>query len=220
MLERTKFFEIHGPPKHKEPPREAVASTPAGQESQGKAAEFLFSDRGGTEETVPDEPMIIDLVENADYILQEKFYYSRDAFNIFYRHLNDAPPATPKNSEDCEALFKAYALALCYAVTKLQNEIIGALQTFYSQNTIPMTNLIFVINRFETDCPLYQYLMAQAAFEMSCDWRKFREENKEVMRVFGSGESEAVESLFEAVMVYTKPLDSADPAKHKRSWRL
>lgn len=221
LLERTKFFDVHGPPKVKEPVRETAQAASAQEKEQSNAADFLFSDREMTEETEVPEPTVIDLRdEDADYVLQNKFCYTRDAFNIFYRHLNDAPVATPKDSDECEDLFKAYALAQCYDVPKLQNEIIGALQTFYTQNAVPVSHLIFAVNRFKPDCMLYQYLVTQVAYEMACDWDKFRKENKNVMKVFESKDTKVIERLFEAVMNYTKPLDSADPAKHRKSWRV
>lgn len=229
LLERTAFFEVHGQPEPK-PKQSHNDITPAphtssAQDTVGKAAEFLFPSREQIEESeaeVPKTNPVIDLVEDADYTLADEFYYSRDSFNIFYRHLNDAAPSTPTDSDGCESLYKAYALARLYKVRDLQNEIIGALQAFFSQNTIPITDLIYIVNRFPMACTLYQYILAQVAYEMACDWGKFRQDNRQVVQLFSSGKEGAavIESLFEAAMGYAKPLDSADPAKHKRSWRL
>ena len=170
-----------------------------------------------------DDAVTIDLTDpDADYVLRGKFYYSRDAFNIFLRHLNDALPVTPKHQEDCWSLFKAYALAQHYNVELLQNHVIDALQKFYAQNTIPITDVVYAVQHWgdSVDCFLVGYLVAQTGFEMASDWAKYRGENKELVALFQSGNKVIIEELFRAAMDHSKPNPSADPAKHKRNWRL
>lgn len=170
-----------------------------------------------------DDAVTINLTDpDADYELKDKFYYSRDAFNIFVRHLNDALPIAPKSQEECWSLFRAYALAQHYNVEELQNKVIDALQKFYALNTIPITDVIYAVQHWgdSVDSFLMAYLVAQTGYEMASDWAKYRGENKELVALFQSGHKVILEELFRAAMDHTKPNPSADPAKHKRNWRL
>lgn len=223
-LEKTSFFDEHGKPKPKPPnqPTQPPGSVPTPNQN---TADFLFPDDESQYTTAQDDRSseTIDLTdEDADYILKGKFYYSRDAFTILIRHLNEALPRTPTNEDDCVSLFKAYALAQHYRADKLQNEIIDALQRFYSQTTIPISHLIYVVNHWgdSVDCFLVGYLVAQAAYEMATDWPRYRGENDEIRELFASGRKVILEQLFQAAMQYAKPSPTSDPARHKRDWRL
>lgn len=224
LLQPTTFFAQHGKPKPKTPSQPPQQPEPD-PNAPRNAADIVFPDDESQHAAGEDERSsdVVDLTdENADYILRDKFYYSRDAFAILIRHLNDALPPTPNNQDECISLFKAYALAQRYRAEQLQNEIIDALQRFYLQTTIPVSDLIYLINHWgdEVDCFLAGYLIAQAAYEMACDWPKYRGENSEIMELFGSGRKVILERLFQAAMQYGKPTPSSDPARHKRDWRL
>jgi len=221
LLQGTSFFAEHGrrPPRASVPVRQAPA-TPTTPPNQ---AGLFFDDVSEHTVDSDDEAVTIDLTDSdADYELKGKFYYSRDAFNIFVRHLNEAPPITPKNQEGCWSLFKAYALAQHYNVELLQNHVIDALQKYYIQNTVPITDVIFAVQHWgdNVDCFLVSYLVAQAGYEIASDWASYRGDNVELVALFQSGNKGIIEELFRAAMDHTKPNPSADPAKYKRNWRL
>lgn len=104
----------------------------------------------------------------------------------------------------------------------MQNKVIDALQKFYALNTIPITDVIYAVQHWgdSVDSFLMAYLVAQTGYEMASDWAKYRGENKELVALFQSGHKVILEELFRAAMDHTKPNPSADPAKHKRNWRL
>ena len=225
LLQGTSFFAEHGKPRPRlaGPPPPQAPPTPHQEPVTPNRSSLFFDDASEYTIDSDDRAATVDLTDSdADYELKGKFYFSRDAFNIFVRHLNEALPVTPKNQDDCEALFKAYALAQHYNVELLQNQIIDALQKFYAQNTIPVTDVIYAVQHWgdSVDCFLVAYLVAQAGYEMASDWPKYRADNRETTSLFRSGHNTIIEELFRASMEHTKPLPSADPAKHKRNWRL
>lgn len=58
---------------------------------------------------------IVDLTnDKADYVLRGHHFYTREAFAIFVRSLNEAPLLKPKDTEECRTLFQAYALGQQY----------------------------------------------------------------------------------------------------------
>ena len=135
LLQRTSFFAKEGQPKDKPDPK-ADRETPTSVHNSARdtTAEpsFFLPEREQTVNSEQDAPPIIDLVDaNADFVLKGKFYFSRDAFNVFSMYLNDALPINPATSGDCEALFKTYALATRYDAGELQDQIIDSLQAYY-----------------------------------------------------------------------------------------
>jgi len=221
LLQGTSFFAEHG--RRAPRPVRQAPTTPATPTTPPNRSGLFFDNVSEHTVESDDEAVTVDLTDSdADYELKGKFYYSRDAFNIFVRHLNEAPPVTPKDQEGCWSLFKAYALAQHYSVELLQNQVIDALQKFYVQNTIPITDVIYAVQHWgdNVDCFLVSYLIAQAGYEIALDWARYRGDNHELVALFQSGNKGIIEELFRAAMDHTKPNPSADPAKHKRNWRL
>jgi len=220
LLQSTTFYAKHGLPKRHdiERPQSVV---PAQQLSiQHDGSDLLFEkDRS---QTVENDGVLIDLTDSdADYKLKGKFFYCRKAFALFVDHLYNAEIATPKESDGCRALFKAYALATCYNIEALQNDIIKILQKYYTINMISITDLMYVIDHWgdKVNTNLASYLVAQVGFEMAQDWTRFRTENDELTDFLGSANRVVIEEVFRAAMQHAKPQSSNDPAKNKRNWR-
>lgn len=176
----------------------------------------------GSERTVePDNDIAtVDLTnDDADYILRGRHCYTRDAFAIFVRSLNDAPLQKPRDQDDCRALFEAYALGQQYDTEILQNQVIDTLQSFYVGNTIPFSDIIYLVNYWgdEVECFLAAYLIAQAAYEMAIDYPRYRAENREIQELFSGRMRFVAEQLFSAV---AQSKTAKDPAKDKRAWRF
>lgn len=155
-----------------------------------------------------------------DYVLRGHYCYTREAFAIFVRSLNEAPLLKPKDQLGCRALFQAYALGQQYDSETLQNQVIDSLQCFYIENAIPITDISYLIERWgdEVECFLAGYLIAQAGYEMGSDWPTYRCDNHEMGELFASGKKVIIEHLFAAVAQNGKT--SRDPAKDKRAWRF
>lgn len=216
LLQSTSFFQ-----KERRLPKES--SRPFAENTGRASVDSEASDASERTVNLEDDVNIIDLtINDADFVLKGKFFYTRDAFAIFVRSLNDAAPLKPKNGEDCRALFKAYAIAQQYDAEDLQNQVIGALQSFYSENTIPISDILYLIRHWgdTIDCFLAGYLVAQAAYEMASDWPNYRADNVDVVQLFGGRTKVITEQLFQAAMQYANSTEKQDPAKQKRAWRF
>lgn len=216
LLQSTSFFQ-----KERRLPQKS--SKPLAENMGRASVDSEASDL--SERTIhPDESVnTIDLtIDDADFVLKGRFYYTRDAFAIFVRSLNDAAPFKPQNGDDRRSLFKAYALAQQYDAEVLQNQVISALQSFYAENTIPVSDVLYLIQHWgdTVECFLAGYLVAQAAYEMASDWPKYRADNEDVVQLFGGGTKIITEQLFQAAMQYANPAEKQDPAKQKRAWRF
>lgn len=219
LLQGTLFFAEHGEPPAKTLHRLQEKAETRGTPRSDVADRLFMNDDGNNNKT----SNIVDLTdEDAHYTLKGKFYYSRDAFDTLVGYLYRISPQTLRDQEDCTSLFKAYALAQHYEVYGLQNQIIDSLQQFYSKNIIPIGDILYVIDHWgdNVECFLMAYLIEQAAYEMAVDWNRYRSENEEVVALFSSGHKVILEQLFQASMKYAKPIPTADPARHKRDWRL
>lgn len=221
LLHKSTFLAQHGLPKARPstaPPdviAEREPSTPPSETS-------IFVDDASQFTVGSDDERAIDLThDDADYELKGQFYYTRDAFEIFLRHLHDALPVVPTNQNQCRSLLRAYALAARYEVCELQNHIIDVLQKYYLQYSIPITDLIFVIESWTSNAEtrLVSYLIEQAAYEMASNWEKYQKDNGELEVLFAGDHKRIVKCLFQAAMQHAKPNSSADPAKDKRNYR-
>lgn len=222
LLQSTSFLakEKRNREADGDPPRKP--SNENTRQSEDTRASY-FSDTSERTIDPNEEVPTIDLTTNgADFVLKGKFCYTREAFAIFVRSLNDALPRKPQNQEDCRALFEAYALAQEYDFEKLQNEVIEALQNFYIEHTIPATDILYLIEHWgdKAECFLAGYLIAQTAYEMASDWSTYSTNNRELKQLFAGGAGVIVEHLFQAVAQYVKPGKGEDPAKQKRFWRF
>lgn len=232
LLQSTSFFAKHGSPARKSktvvkpkreitPHREITPKREVSEESQADRQQSAGLFRSGEREhtATAEESMTIDLTmdDDADYVLKGFHFYTREAFAIFVRSLNDAPLVKPKDQQDCRALFQAYALAQQYDTESLQNQVIDTLQSYYVANAIPITDVMYIVEHWgeEIDCFLAAYLVAQAGFEMSQDWTNYRKDNCEIVDLFASGKNAILEQLFSAAVQSRK-----DPAKEKRAWRF
>lgn len=169
-----------------------------------------------------DDGELIDLTDNdSDYELKGRFFYCRKAFELFIRHLHNAELMVPSDQLGCQSLFQAYALAETYDLNSLQDAIIRKLQVYYREYTIPITDLIYVINNWPANMKnnLLSYLMAQVGFEMATGRVGYLSTNKEVEKLFSSNNPSIIEHLFQAVLQHAKPEKSADPSKATRRWQ-
>lgn len=227
FLQGTSFFAEHGPPKaHREKPTAhtlPIRAVPEHGNEQGVHAEELLFNDNETIDSDADDIVTVDLTDDdADYVLRGKFYYTRDAFAILIGHLHEALPKAPKDHDGCNALFRAYALAQYYQVDLLQNHIIDALQKYYSYTTIPISDVVYLINHWgdNVNYLLAGYVVAQTGFEWAQNWAEYRKENPNIVDLLASPHKTIIEALIQASMQYTKVTPTADPAKHKRDWRL
>lgn len=222
FLQRTTFYAKHGPPRRHDLERPTRPTTQDRYTETRTEDPALFFSEGRSQTIDDEENGPIDLTDtDADYELTGKFYYCRDAFAIFIRHLHNAEPETPKDQVECRALFKAYALATYYDLEDLQNDIIKTLQRYYMSHMVPITDLMYVIDHWgdNVNTNLAAYLVAQTGFEMAQDWIRYRAENDETGIFLTSKNGVVIEEVFRAAMQHAKPQSSNDPAKNKRDWR-
>lgn len=213
LLRPTTFFAKHGHSRREHPD--------VAQERDQDDEHTMFVNEGQNEALRATNNSIDLTNPDADYELKDKFFYRRDAFDVFVSHLSGATLKTPQSQEECTTLFRTFALGQEYGVSDLQNNVIEALQKYYLGHTIPITDLIWVVDRFGDDptVKLVSYLIAQSGYDMGCKWQRYENENPELDLLLASGKKRVLKKLFEACAIHAVPAKNGDPARSKNNWR-
>lgn len=201
---------------------------------------MLVNDDGRDREQTTDsdeeqeqKDQIIDLTDDqgASYILIDETTLKPRPFELFVDHLYEKPIMKPTNDKECISYFEAYALGQSYELRRLQNQIIHALQLYYSKNTVDISHLFHVVDRWGDDMMasdyLTRYVVDQCAYEIACRSTGWRGPNEEFATLFKQKYRNVGQEIFFRSLEYmsgamyegTKGRKCSDPARDKLNYR-
>ncbi|KIX92991.1 uncharacterized protein Z520_11264 [Fonsecaea multimorphosa CBS 102226] len=239
-LERTDFFNVHGPPQL------PTATTPTPAPKPTRAGSCLNSPAPSEATVTPDRDEIkaeqemedempessgasptatSDAAKAPAYILRS-LIHDPAAFEVVVDYLYNTPPSTPQSRSQFRILLKAYILALQYRMSGLQDDLIDCFRNYHASYTIRFAELFWVSGRVgdgEAVCtvPLIQYLIDQVAFEIyQGGYDAFVQENSDFEMFLTNGDRPLRRELFKALAKVAQDKSPLDPALGLNRWRV
>lgn len=217
ILERTGFFEVHGEPATLEEKAATAATTISDSD---KLAELHIKNEDGV--TVPNQ---VDVV--ADYHIQERFFWTPNAFGTFVGWLYNEELALDSNSPtargDRKNLLNVYVLAIKYKAYSLQNEIVELFRKYHRTESAKFEELWWMSNRVgdDSETAMTAYLIEQIAYDISTegyDGYVGAHKNSDLPIFLKDGTRNIRVELFKAIARQANSEKSTDPAKGQNRW--